>query len=47
MARYSTLGFNDAAHLDEGNIWPTAFAVVTVTVEVEKRIRALVRQAIS
>lgn len=44
-ARYSTLGFNDPANLDDGNFWPTAFAVAKVTREVEERIRAIVRQA--
>ncbi len=46
-ARYSILGFNDPATLDDGNMWPTAFAVAKVTREVEKRIGELVRQAVS
>ncbi|MEU0493138.1 hypothetical protein ACOQFV_20295 [Nocardiopsis changdeensis] len=44
-ARYATLGFNDPALLDEGPMWATAFALVEVTDEVEKRIADLVRRA--
>ena len=44
-ARYATLGFNDPANLDDGEMWPTAFALTTVTPAVEKRIAALVKQA--
>ncbi|GGL29092.1 iron chaperone [Planomonospora parontospora] len=44
-ARYATLGFNDPAKLDEGTMWPTAFALTEVTAEVEARIAALVKQA--
>ncbi|MCH0564177.1 MULTISPECIES: iron chaperone [unclassified Streptomyces] len=44
-ARYATLGFNDPAKLDDGLMWPTAFAVVEIDDEVEKRILALVRRA--
>lgn len=43
--RYATLGFNEAARLDEGNMWPTAFALTRLTPEDEKRIAALVRRA--
>ncbi|MGV9287734.1 iron chaperone [Streptomyces sp. NPDC003719] len=46
-ARYATLGFNDPAKLDEGTMWPTAFALTEVTPEVEERIAALVKQAVS
>lgn len=46
-ARYSTLGFNDAARLDDGNMWPTSFAVVTLLETDEQRITALVKQAAS
>ena len=46
-ARYSTLGFNDAANLDDGNIWPSAFALTSLNAEDEKRIAALIRQAAS
>jgi uncharacterized protein YdhG (YjbR/CyaY superfamily) len=45
--RYSTLGFNDAAHLDEGNVWATAFALMTLTAADEARIGALVKKAVS
>ncbi|MBW8804977.1 MAG: hypothetical protein AUG49_00925 [Catenulispora sp. 13_1_20CM_3_70_7] len=44
-ARYCTLGFNDVAALDDGNMWPTAFAVTKLTAADEKRIAALVKQA--
>ena len=44
-ARYSTLGFNETADLDEGEMWPTAFALLSITPAVEKKITALVRQA--
>ncbi|WP_158852701.1 iron chaperone [Saccharothrix deserti] len=46
-ARYATLGFNDQANLDEGTMWATSFALTDVTAEVEERISALVRQAVS
>ena len=45
--RYATLGFNDAARLDEGNMWPTAFALMTLTPADEARIGALVKKAVS
>ena len=45
-ARYSTLGFNDKARLDEGHMWPVAFAVTKLTAAEEKRIAALVKQAV-
>jgi uncharacterized protein YdhG (YjbR/CyaY superfamily) len=44
-ARYATLGFNDAAMLDDGDIWPTAFALTKITPAVERQLRALVKQA--
>ncbi|WP_225729750.1 MULTISPECIES: iron chaperone [unclassified Nocardia] len=44
-ARYATLGFNDVAQLDEGTVWPTAFALTRLTVEDEARIGELVRKA--
>lgn len=44
-ARYATLGFNDSAHLDDGAMWATAFAVTALTPEVEERIADLVRRA--
>jgi len=45
--RYATLGFNDAARLDEGNMWPTAFALMKLTPADEARIGALVTKAVS
>jgi uncharacterized protein YdhG (YjbR/CyaY superfamily) len=44
-ARYATLGFNDAANLDEGNMWPTAFALRGLTDVEEARIAELVKKA--
>jgi uncharacterized protein YdhG (YjbR/CyaY superfamily) len=44
--RYATLGFSDTARLDEGALWPTAYALVELTPEVEARIAALVKQAV-
>ena len=44
-ARYSTLGFNDAANLDDGTMWPTAYALTTLTAADEKRIGELVKKA--
>jgi uncharacterized protein YdhG (YjbR/CyaY superfamily) len=43
--RYATLGFSDKANLDEGAMWPTAFALKKLTAPEEARIRALVKQA--
>jgi uncharacterized protein YdhG (YjbR/CyaY superfamily) len=43
--RYATFGFSDQAKLDEGAMWPVAFALTEVTAEVEARIAALVKQA--
>ncbi len=45
--RYATLGFNDAAKLDEGNMWPTYYALKELTAAEEARISALVKRAIS
>ena len=45
-ARYATLGFNDAANLDEGPMWPTSFALVKLTKAVEKQIAGLVQRAV-
>jgi uncharacterized protein YdhG (YjbR/CyaY superfamily) len=45
--RYATLGFNDTAHLDDGAMWPTAFALKELTAVEEARIRALVKKAVS
>jgi uncharacterized protein YdhG (YjbR/CyaY superfamily) len=44
-ARYATLGFNDKANLDDGAMWPTAFALAELTPAVEKKIAALVKKA--
>ena len=46
-ARYATLGFTDQANLDEGAVWPTAFALKKLTAAEEKRIAALVKKAVS
>ena len=46
-ARYATFGFNDTANLDEGAMWATAFALKALTDEVEKKIVALVKKAVS
>lgn len=43
--RYATLGFSDKAHLDEGSLWPTAYAVSALTPQVETAIADLVRRA--
>ena len=44
-ARYATFGFNDAAKLDDGAMWPTAFALKSLAAADEKKIAALVKQA--
>ena len=46
-ARYCTLGFEDSAHLDDGPMWATAFALTEITPDVEARIAALVKQALA
>ena len=46
-ARYATFGFDQAAHLDEGVMWPTSFALKALTAAEEARIVALVRKAVS
>ena len=45
--RYSTLGFNDIAALDDGDMWPAAYALMKVTPAVEKGIAALVKKAVN
>ena len=45
--RYATLGFSDKARLDDGTVWPTAYALTTLTAADEVRIAALVKQAVS
>jgi hypothetical protein len=44
--RYATLGFNDAANLDDGGLWPTAFALRKLTAAEEAQIGALVKKAV-
>jgi uncharacterized protein YdhG (YjbR/CyaY superfamily) len=46
-SRYATLGFSDSANLDEGGIWPVAFALEELTAAAEARISALVKKAVS
>ena len=45
--RYATLGFNDPAHLDDGTMWPIAYALTELTAADEARIGALVKKAVS
>jgi uncharacterized protein YdhG (YjbR/CyaY superfamily) len=45
--RYATLGFSDKAKLDEGGMWPTDFALTKLTKTEEKRIVALLQQAVA
>ncbi len=45
--RYATFGFSDAANLDEGALWPTAFALKELTAAEEARIGAIVKKAVS
>lgn len=44
--RYSTFGFNDVALLDDGTMWPTAYALIRLTAADEKKIAALVKKAV-
>ena len=44
-SRYSTLGFNEDARLDDGSMWPTSYALLELTPADEQKIRALVKQA--
>ena len=46
-SRYATLGFSDKAALDEGNMWPTSFAIKELTAADEARIRALIERAVN
>ena len=46
-SRYATFGFEEAANLDEGAMWPTSFALKELTAAEEKRISALVKKAVS
>jgi uncharacterized protein YdhG (YjbR/CyaY superfamily) len=45
-SRYATLGFNDDANLDDGNIWPTSYALTKLTVADEKKVAALIKKAV-
>ncbi len=45
--RYSTVGFQDAAHLDDGDVWPVSYALMAWSPAVEKKLAALVRAAVS
>lgn len=45
--RYATLGFNDVANLDDGTVWPTAYALTALTADDEARIGALLKKAVS
>ena len=46
-SRYATLGFQDAANLDDGDIWPTTYALTQWTPDVEKKVVELVKTAVS
>ena len=46
-ARYATLGFNDPANLDDGTMWPTAYAVTDLTDADARRIEDLIKRAVS
>ena len=46
-SRYATFGFNDAANIDEGNMWPTSYALTKLTKADEAKIVALVKKAVS
>jgi uncharacterized protein YdhG (YjbR/CyaY superfamily) len=46
-SRYSTLGFQDQADLDDGDFWPVSYALLAWSPEVEKRVTELVRSAVS
>jgi uncharacterized protein YdhG (YjbR/CyaY superfamily) len=45
-ARYATFGFEEAAHLDDGNMWPTSYALTKLTSAEEARIVALIKKAV-
>ena len=46
-ARYGTVGFEEYAALDDGEMWPVAYAVIEMTADVETQLRGLVRRAAS
>jgi uncharacterized protein YdhG (YjbR/CyaY superfamily) len=43
--RYGTISFDDAAHLDDGDVWPVSYAVIAWNAEIEAKFRALVKTA--
>jgi len=45
--RYATLGFNDPAHLDDGDVWPVAYAITKLTPAGEAKVAALIKKAAS
>ena len=45
--RYSTIGFNEQANLDEGSLWATSFAIIKWTGPVEKQLSALIKKSVS
>lgn len=45
--RFLTLGFNDIAHLDDGNVWPLSYAVKELTSEDEARIAEIIKKAVN
>ena len=45
--RYATLGFNDVARLDDGSMWPSAYALTALTAKDEKKVVALITKAVS
>jgi len=45
--RYATIGFQEAAHLDEGNLWPSSYAVTRLTAADKKRVVELLKRAVS
>jgi uncharacterized protein YdhG (YjbR/CyaY superfamily) len=46
-ARYATIGFQQAANLDEGNFWPNSYAVTELTAADQKQLVALLKKAVS
>lgn len=45
-SRYATFGFNDSATLDDGDMWPTAYAVTALTPAIEKQLTELIKKAV-
>ncbi len=45
--RYATIGFQEAANLDEGNLWPSAYAVTKLTANDKRQLVALLKRAVS